>query len=491
MKIDRLSVISVEEKSHSNRKGNRAKSTSSCLDTIDVEDWRSSENDRNRATFSVDNVKHANYWSFLHIVSILSIFSLLGSSIFLIPRHNSIFYPEHWYEVYFVAAFFALASAFNLLLNCSVFMQEVCLKSMQLVCKIWSWNMVNYLVMHSLLSIIWVWYFEYNHPMPFIGLIQLPLWVTLLAGMWFLFPSRLLANQDFRTKLKIYVLYSMWWFVMNVQKDILSIIFKIVPIYIQWLFAIFIPIIKEKNKQLLVKLVNKMAGKENEASNVLLSMNINVHYALFIAIRLTGAHVFTVICMVLIDFTLHTKITYGIIKLQKKIITDQNEIERREIINRKAILKLVLAEMCEGLVPLAYAITVSMIHYGPNSTILGESVENNKKIEDMGKIFGVMAILFSVDTLSSLLNASLLWHFGKISLGKEVCRVLNQYWHFLLIQLSLNIFVLMISKDINNGMDWSMSFKWITNEGRIMLICNSTDLSDVEKSTLVFNLTKS
>ena len=208
--------------------------------------------------------------------------------------------------------------------------------------------------------------------MPFSGLIALPVLIALLCWIWILFPAELLSEEEFKKHLKTYVLYSIWWFVMNIQKDILTLVFKTTPFNLEWLFAFVVPCFREINKRVLTKLVHKMAGSDNESANVLLGMNINVHYALFIAIRLSGSHISTVSCTVAIDFILHLRMAYQLIQLRNKTTTDLNEHEQRRRNEKRTILKLVLAEMCKELVALAYAIGFSRNYFNFYSALWTE-----------------------------------------------------------------------------------------------------------------------
>ena len=52
-------------------------------------------------------------------------------------------------------------------------------------------------------------------------------------------------------------------------------------------------------------------------------------------------------------------------------------------------MKLVLAEIVEGLVPLAYAIGFAMAYYGPNGHLVGNVLTDMwayEKVEDVGKL---------------------------------------------------------------------------------------------------------
>ena len=211
-------------------------------------------------------------------------------------------------------------------------------------------------------------------------------------------------------------------------------------------------------------------------------MTVNVHYVLFIAIRLTGFHVTTVISMVTIEFMMHLKMAYNLIKLQNKVAADQDEKEGLERIIKKTLTNLVLAELCEGLVPVGYSIGFSLMCFGPNAHIFGQS---NTTLLNLFEMFRIMILLFGIDIFSALLNGVLLKTIGKININGEFCEVLKKYWHFMVLKLSLTIFLTLRSKDLNSGTDWTLKFPWITDEGRQTMIFNSTTLSEAEKAILL------
>ena len=59
----------------------------------------------------------------------------------------------------------------------------------------------------------------------------------------------------------------------------------------------------------------------------------------------------------------------------------------------------------------------------------------------------------------------------------------------LLIKMGVNMSGYFALTDVNLGMDSSLKFDWITLAGRQMLICNSSELTDVEKLMLLANST--
>ena len=427
--------------------------------------------------------------SVFRIITIIVIFVLLGAPIFLIPRHNTIFYPEYWFEHIIYGLYLVLFFATDLTLSIHIFFKEPSLIRLQLFLKIYAWDCLNFVLMYSIVNMIWVVYLGMNYPIPFLGLGIIPITIARLCGLWFLFPTEFLSKEDFRKKLKMLVLYFLWWAIAGVQKDIITIIFQNVSVYIQWLFGFVVLIMREMNKKVLTGISHKITGGDHEKGDVLVSMNVSTHYAFFIALHLSNSHISTVICMLLLEFSLHLKMTHDLIRLKRNQVNNTTAIhEQRQKINN-ITLKLVIAELCEGLIPLAYSIAFSMMYYGPNFGILGVSIEENEITKDVGKTYGLMLLLFTIDLLSALLNTYLVNRFGKINLADEFCRVLDNYWYFMLSALVVNILQFMTLNDINWAMDWSFNFMWVTDEGRNVLIYNSTILSEVEKAELLFNAT--
>ena len=64
-----------------------------------------------------DNMENASYWNSLHIFGVLTACFLNAVVLFLIPRKNSILYPEFWYEAlfYFVIGVSSRQSASHIL----------------------------------------------------------------------------------------------------------------------------------------------------------------------------------------------------------------------------------------------------------------------------------------------------------------------------------------------------------------------------------------
>ena len=71
---------------------------------------------------------------------------------------------------------------------------------------------------------------------------------------------------------------------------------------------------------------------------------------------------------------------------------------------------------------------------------------------------------------------------------REITRILRDYWQIIAIKFATNCVGYLASTDINLGGDVTGQFDWITFEGRLSLINNSSNLNNDDKSILFANL---
>ena len=430
----------------------------------------------------------ASYWNTCHVVTILGICTICLSPQMLIPRHNSIIYQSYWLEINELMAFTGIIAEANMILELFAYIRHEYFTSMGFAAKMYIWIMLAWHVPFIASNSVWKYYFNFNTPMPLSGALFLVAWWVVLLGVWFLFSLETMEDNEMKEKLKTYFLYSLWWNIMQVQKDLITVAFKHIPENLQFLFALLIPLLRSGNKFVLSKLVNKMSGNEDELANVVLGININVHYAFLVAVRFAGAEPETVIAIMLVDFVIHLILNCNVIRLHRKVATEDGNLDQLKKEKEKAVLKLVLAETIEGLAPLVYAIGFAMAYFGPNKRNIcnvGSTIWHCKENEDVLSIFLVLLSLFAADTISMLFNALALWKFTGITFMREFCKIIKKYKSILAIKLSYAVFIFFVFNEINLGMDMSLRFDWITNKGRFDLYHNSTDLSEDERNLLI------
>ena len=262
---------------------------------------------------------------------------------------------------------------------------------------------------------------------------------------------------------------------MIAQNEVLSFLFANAPAGFQFLVVFLLVACQKFDMKLRTKLLTKMMGKINEEAMAILTIDINVLYSSFIAVRLTGAEWATVCTSVLAGFILHLQLTYKIIQDFGK--TNQNGSDSHNRERSIRITKLIITEAIEGLTPIAYAISMAMAFYGPNDYIFS-NVRNNywsKAMKDIGPLFRTMSILFIVDTLSVIVNSFLLWKTLNVNMMSEFCKFLNKYRFLIAVPLELSMSLYLACKDVNLGIDETYSYPWISDDGRKHLLYNLTD----------------
>ena len=467
------------------------------ITTITVEEIRANEDNDQTSVGRDKKVKSTqpSYWNLLHLATIegTSILFLLPS--LWIPRHNSIYYPDFWYEIIILiaptASFTGTAMS---MLECVIFTKQKSLLKISVVLKMFGCYFVSTIGTLLLSYVLWTLVMQFQHPMPLVGIATyFAIWFTLLCTLWsgFLFPLELRMNNGFRSKIKTYLKYEIWWFIMTLQTDFLTFGFEVITGYPQILFAILIPTVKALNGKVLMKLVSEMVGKDDEMATILMGVRLNIHFALFVAIRMNGAENLTIASVIIVDLVLQLKMAYEIIQLNNQV----SNSEERQITHpkkEKVVLKLLLAELVEGLVPMIYAIVFAMAYYGPNGLIMGNILSDTwqyQKVEDAARLFVIQALFFGLDLVCVAANTFLVFKFGNVDLIMHFCQLLKDYWFMVTVLIMHPVSVLFIMNDINVAMDMTMKFEWITEEGRIKFIQNATDLNDNEKKMLLENIT--
>ena len=412
----------------------------------------SKENNNRRDTRSIAN--NINHWNILHIFSILAVCIVFASPWTLIPRTNSIFYQSHWLEVNFVVAVNYILVTGNDALNMAFYFKEKKLLSFWMLSRMYFLYFTTWIVPYLLSYLIWCNYLGYNWPIPYLGLNFLISQLVFLVAMWILFPVDLMYRKEFQRDVKLYMIYCLLAVLILCLNESLVFLFENLGENLQWIVAFLIPLAKHFSKWALSKQMKNMSGGHEESSNVLLGIGVNANYSFLIAIRLPGAETITVIFIIAVDFFLQLQMTYKIIQFNRKVA--DRGLENDTVEKHDKVKRLVLAELTEGITPIAYAVGFAMAYYGPNGSILG-NIRNSywgySQVEDVSHLFTMMSLLFGVDTLCIFLNSLILLKFTDVKLYQNFCEILKKYWPFMAIKFALNLCGYFAANDINFGMD--------------------------------------
>ena len=329
MSSDKISVISIQE--------------------IDCEEEEEGKEGKNESKWMSNAIVKSLGFLLFGIIGLGLLFAIPWTTI---PRTNSIIYQSYWMEALLPAASTLVVYAVAVCNDLATWTNEKELMSIVNILKLYSISLLPYMLLYISCYAIWSVYFQFNHPMPFLGLMVVPMIMIFSIGLWFTMPSYLLAKKHFRRSLQIYMFFSVWVQAVNIQKEILSYLFANAPFGFQFLVPFLVAGCRELDKHVKSKLMNKMNGSQDESAKVLVAVQVSCQFSFFIAIRLVDASLLTICSTVAIDSVLHLKMTYEIIKELRKVYIDGRENETTEV--KTKMTKLIIAELIERLTPIIW-----------------------------------------------------------------------------------------------------------------------------------------
>ena len=401
------------------------------ISVISIQDTSSNEEpeEKEKRIENLPEDSTSSPWNILHVFSILAVATIILTPSTLIPRANSILYQSNWFEVNIFVAIQYLVIAANEIINTSTYFKEKALKSWQIFLRMYLFNMALWIVPYLVYYYIWCIQYEYNWPMPFVGYHFLFTKFGFVVGMWYILPRDLRSKEGLKRNVQLYILYQFLTLTSICFKEVISVLFKTLPSYLQWIVAFVIPALKHLDKLLLSKVINKMTGGLDEACNFLLALAVNSGYSCFVAVKLPGAERATVCFIILVDLALQLQMTYKIFRLCTNVTDETSKNGTME--RQKIVKKLVLAEIIETLTPLVYAAGFAMAFYGPSASLFIDIKSNywgSKAVEDPEYLFLIMVILFGFDMLSVLINSFILRNWTSVNLYQEFCKIMERYW---------------------------------------------------------------
>ena len=456
--------------------------------TVEAKD-RSSIRERN---FEENENGYGSYWDCMYSLLILFACVLYTSVLTLIPRHNSILYPDYWYEAMILFVGISVRNTALTVTELYIFTNAKDLLSKSVVLKlcfvIWLLFSIPYCVNY----LFWTHYFGFHHPMPFIGAAcGLFYDLMMLITFWLVVPKSLKNQENFRQQIKFYVLYRFWMIILIIQTNVLQTISRIISPSLQWILSVLIPTSVRGNSWVVSKIASKVPETNLEMLNNLVNTTIMIVFTVFITTRLSSLNDLTVYSILFVSFVIHLKGLYDILKFHNKTKIENRSLENHNLQSRQMerVEMLILSEFIDGISPLAFAIGFATAYYGYNATLI-RNVRNDyfggKIIQNVEHFYLVMFQMFSIDVIAMLLSAILLYFYGKINFFREFCIVMKKYWIILIVKLPV-IAMHFGYNDINLGMDYTMNFLWLTDDGRLKLIQDDSDLSVQEKSMLINN----
>ena len=244
-------------------------------------------------------------------------------------------------------------------------------------------------------------------------------------------------KNDTKKQIRAFNFSRVWAILIDLQYKGLTLLFTIVPIEMQWILAFMMPIMREGNFQIMNYIMIKSANVEDERGKIAIIIGLNTFHALYVSIKL--GHTATAVtssCILVVDAVLNLYSCYGIIKMHQLVAPEGSQAAKEK---KHRLVKLILIETLEVLVPLAYLLTVVIAYYGPNGEILGNirnSLWQYKAIDDIGKLILAVLLMFVIDLCSAIIAGISLWKICSVHLLREAYKVMDNYWMVIAINIA-------------------------------------------------------
>ena len=392
-------------------------------------------------------------WNLLYTLIILLSSVLFTFPAILIPQQNSLKYPEYWWEAIVpVVIANALSSTLDNQLECKVIFRFEFLNKFTLFLRLYVVAAVSAVISGVMNHLIWTEWLGNNHPIPFLAFIS---WATVnmvrYVHLWYEFPYELRMELGARKRIRSYFLYRLWYVFYGFQIPALKMIFDKIPIVMQWIMAIILPLFRELNLWVQLKLLENATNFDLTiplVPKLTTTIGINISHAfvvtMFIANSSTPVTTYSIIA---VDFILNLYISHKIIKLHRKIVSSDG-LDADRVTKKEETLRLFSIETVEFITPLVYAITFLIAYYGPNATILG-NIRNSdfayKEVEDVKSFIAELIIMFLVDFVSLIISGIMFWKMASINFLQEGYKMMMLYWPLMTVKIGGSLFRVIIN----------------------------------------------
>ena len=167
---------------------------------------------------------------------------------------------------------------------------------------------------------------------------------------------------------------------------------------------------------------------------------LNANHTLFIAIMVGSlATQMTTYCLFIVKFLVDIYHCCKIIRTEKKITGELQNVDVLVIQKENTLSLLALAEVMEVIIPLEFGITFLIAYNGPNSSILGNIGSSRWHFDSVKDVWGTIwsvSKMFLIDLSSGIIIGIILWKMLSINLFKKCCTIMQMYWPWMAIRVA-------------------------------------------------------
>ena len=164
-----------------------------------------------------------------------------------IPRTDTIIYQSHWWETFLPSATTYILSAAVEVLNLTVWTQERSLATFHVFLMIYLLWFTPFFISLLMNYFVWSVYLGFNQPLPNLGLwgILSAFFILYPIGIWFVLPSQIASEDEFRRKLRWYLVQHVFRILTIILNEVMSILFINLPTHLQFLISFMMVVCRE------------------------------------------------------------------------------------------------------------------------------------------------------------------------------------------------------------------------------------------------------
>lgn len=377
----------------------------------------------NNDTLEIESLKHI----FTGFTGILM--SLLLTSVYtLIPWSNIMINPEKFYEapiMYCLSFELCLAAHWTIYFSCTTNINKN--KSLRFFFKLWMILIFVSIIAYAFLNLVWVHGLSYQNPVPFNGyIIYLNSIIFILLTLWFNSPRKWRQNENFQQRYRRFVFGGIYSTQTLINYAVITGVLQNIPEDYQWVAAFFLPLVRELNSWIILKLFAGSADGDFDSTKLYLTIDIGVHHASFLSLTVGNtATVASTLVIIGVDFAINIFLCFRILYLKHKNETLESNEKIVELIQ-----ELVINEWIEVTVPIGYLLCLLLGYYGPNKDLIGDignSFWQFKALDDIEVTIMRLLIFAAVDLISLFVTGIILWRFCRISLYKGYVNLSREF----------------------------------------------------------------
>ena len=374
---------------------------------------------------------------------LLCILSFLAIAI--IPYHNVILLPKYWYELMVTVTLGTLPSLLYMTIaHVTIVLEYQEIAGITMVIQLAILLPLPFALCHCLGHLLWSVYLGYSSPLPFsffiCGTFSM---MSYLIMLWFLLPKSLRCIPTFHNRFKAYGFYLLYGWTIPLQGCILLEIFTYTSQNFHWITAILLTILKMLSGFIMNNIIsNTGTGSESISTGQLAIIEIGVLFkSLYLVMISSKTHATVGYCFQGMSFLVNMKLCFDIVQAHKQSTADVNQDQARKRIEQMMV-KLMLNETIEFLVPICYVVAISIAYYGPNADIIG-NIQNDywqyEKIDSLPRYLIGILFMTPVDLLSAVMSLILMWRFSGINGLVFLKKNIGRFAHLLTFVISREI----------------------------------------------------